>query len=244
MTKSILDAPSPRFYPGLDGYEFPGLPFMQWLKTNSNAVWTSFYLAPAPTHPDSEWMPHRAALAAMGWGFAPIFLGQQTQGRGANLGEVTLAHGTADGLHCAGLMQRAGFPARSYSYLDMENGTPFLRAQRAYVMGWANAMRSAGFMPGAYCSHLLAPMVEEVIGEGARMWVFCVETTQPTSTGWFRFPPSDPAVSGFPRATMHQHADRVTLMPPPAAQRARWLVDLDTATLPDPSAPAHGGFPA
>jgi hypothetical protein len=56
---------------------------MAWLKANTNLVWCGYYLAPAPSHHDTSWMGTRAALAAAGWGVAPVYLGQQITGPGS-----------------------------------------------------------------------------------------------------------------------------------------------------------------
>jgi glycoside hydrolase-like protein len=48
-----------------------------WLAPASPYRWVGYYLA-APCHRDASWMGKRATLNSMGWGFAVIYVGQQT----------------------------------------------------------------------------------------------------------------------------------------------------------------------
>src|SRR4051812_22938462 len=96
---------------------------MQWLKSNTNLAWTGFYLAPAPKHSDTSWMPafapdgYRTALQRMGWGFAPVYVGRQ-------VGSPSLSaqQGTTDGQDAVNLSILAGFPNQTTIYLDIEEG--------------------------------------------------------------------------------------------------------------------------
>ena len=48
-----------------------------WRTPSSPYEWVGYYLQ-APCHRDPSWMGKRAALTAMGWGLAVLFVGQQT----------------------------------------------------------------------------------------------------------------------------------------------------------------------
>jgi hypothetical protein len=48
-----------------------------WLAPASPYRWVGYYLE-APCHRDASWMGKRATLSTMGWGFAVIYVGQQT----------------------------------------------------------------------------------------------------------------------------------------------------------------------
>ena len=128
-------------FAGLDTYAFPGDAALAWLKANSNLTWCGCYLAPAPSHGDTGWMGRRAALAAAGWGIAPIYVGQQLAGPGSHA--VTTAHGAIDGAAAAALMAGEGFAPGSYVYLDLEDGAPFQPPRTDYVTAWAAAVRAA-----------------------------------------------------------------------------------------------------
>ena len=62
---------------GFDTSIYPGDAKMLLLRTDADVAWTGFYLGPAPSHPDDSWMSRRADLKAMGFGSAPIYVGQQ-----------------------------------------------------------------------------------------------------------------------------------------------------------------------
>jgi hypothetical protein len=126
--------------PGVAGFDrsgYPGDPVMSWLKAKTNLQWCGYYLAPAPSHPDTTWMTRRAALSAAGWGIAPLYVGQQVTGPGSH--NPSTATGTADGAQAAALMSAEGFDAGSCVYLDLENGAPF--PQRSRTTSRAGAMQ-------------------------------------------------------------------------------------------------------
>src|SRR5262249_24813583 len=108
-------------YAGFDSLAYPGDAMMQWLHSHTNLSFVGFYLAPAPSRPTSGWMGKHATLATQGWGFVPVYVGQQeTTQPGSHV--LTAAQGTKDGQAAAGLMQTADFPADSVVYLDCEQG--------------------------------------------------------------------------------------------------------------------------
>src|ERR1043165_1953648 len=98
---------------GFDRSEYPGDDVMRLLRTTAQIDFTGFYLAPAPSHPNAGWMSKRAFLAGLGFGFAPIYVGQQQPGAPghSNPGShvITAAQGTIDGKNATVLMTHAGF---------------------------------------------------------------------------------------------------------------------------------------
>ncbi|MGH7652368.1 MAG: glycoside hydrolase domain-containing protein [Gemmatimonadaceae bacterium] len=63
---------------GFDTSLYPGDAAMTaWLKPGSPYEWVGYYLA-APCHRDASWMGKRSTLTSMGWGFAVLYVGQQT----------------------------------------------------------------------------------------------------------------------------------------------------------------------
>lgn len=215
---------------GFDASGYPGDLVMLELKRTTNFEWCGFYLGPAPSHPDPGWMPHLAVLKGQGWGFAPIYVGQQTEGPGSHV--VTAAQGSIDGAHAAGLMRSAGFGVGSFVYLDLENGAPFIAFQRGYVGAWCDAVVAAGFGAGVYCSFQFAAEVSKLRPD-ARIWVFHVRTVSAHPVVGATFPAPDPATSGFPGASIWQHDDSAEI----TVSGKTLLVDLDSAAMDDPSAP-------
>lgn len=65
-------------HPGFDISLYPGDATMAaWAHGGSPYEWVGYYL-PAPCHRDVTWSGTRARLAALGWGFTVIYVGQQT----------------------------------------------------------------------------------------------------------------------------------------------------------------------
>ena len=127
-------------FAGFDRSEYPGAAVMKWLRANTNLVWCGYYLAPAPSHQDPSWMNADEADLA-GWGFAPIYVGQQTTGPGSHL--VTAEQGAIDGKQTCDLMTQTGFEPGAKVWLDQEQGGPEPAAMRAYTNAWAAAVAAA-----------------------------------------------------------------------------------------------------
>jgi hypothetical protein len=213
---------------GFDRSAFPGIAKMATLKSTTNLKWCGFYLAPAPSHPNTGWMPRRAALVAQGWGIAPLYVGQQTTGPGSHV--VTKAQGKIDGRHAVQLLSMAGFTPGTFVFLDLENGTPFPTNQKNYVAAWAQAIEDDGtFRPGVYCSHLLASDVHNLV-PSARLWVFKVTTTSPHPVPGPTYPTPHPSGSGFSGAhiwQLHQNAQTTVA-------GSALIIDLNSALTADP----------
>src|SRR5688572_30839896 len=63
---------------GFDTYAYPGDEVMRaWRHKDVPYEWVGYYL-PAPCHDGTTWVGKRERLAAMGWGMAVIYVGQQT----------------------------------------------------------------------------------------------------------------------------------------------------------------------
>jgi hypothetical protein len=75
----MITAPVTRAtFAGFDTSIYPGDAALQaWMKPGSPYEWVGYYLE-APCHRDGSWGGKRATLSAMGWGFAVIYVGQQT----------------------------------------------------------------------------------------------------------------------------------------------------------------------
>lgn len=219
-------------FAGMDAYAYPGDDALAWLKANSNLAWCGYYLAPAPSHGDTSWMGRRAAMAAAGWGLAPIYVGQQLAGPGSH--DVRGAQGATDGARAAALMAGEGFAPGSCVYLDLEDGPPFQAPRTDYVARWAAAVTAAGFSPGVYGSHAFAADVRRLIPR-ARIWAYRVETAALRPIAGPKFPDLPPAGCGFADAHMWQLAQscRIDAAPP-----GKLVVDLSSAIAPDPGAPA------
>jgi hypothetical protein len=218
---------------GFDVSGYPGDNAVDWLRAHTNLRWCGFYLAPAPSHPNTSWMAKRARLVATGWGIAPIYVGQQTIPPGSR--NSSGPQGKLDGADAASLATRAGFPAGTCIFLDLENGKPFPAAQKAYVAAWCAEVSNQHFAPGVYCSHTFAIDVHSA-APAARLWVFKVSTTTAHQVPGPTYPDSHPSGSGYSGAFAWQLGQNCQITVPPASG-GKLTVDLDTAVWADPGAP-------
>lgn len=215
-------------YAGFDSLAYPGDAMMQWLKSHTNLSFVGFYLAPAPSQPYVGWMTTRPTLAAQGWGFAPLYVGQQEEGqRGSHI--LTAAQGTIDGHDAAGLMHTAGFPANSVVYLDCEQGGPASPSVQAYVGAWVDAVAPSSYKAGIYCSYTTAASLL-AIRPNVSVWVWHITNPAPGPT----FPTPDPGSSGTSKAMVLQYFQNTTVNFP-SAPVASLKIDLDSSSVADPS---------
>ena len=221
--------------PGFAGFDtnlYPGDDVMNWLQANTNLVFTGFYLAPTPSHTDTSWMDKLEFLQENGWGFAPVYVGQEVVGPGSH--NASAATGTADGVNAVSLMQRAGFDPGSFVYLDLENGLPFPQALQNYTKAWAAAVTAGGYGVGIYCSHNIAAVAHNLVPH-ARMWCWNVKTITPHPVPC-PYPDPNPSGCGYIGAYGWQLAQNCFLTVPPAPGGILHA-DVDSALVSDPSAP-------
>lgn len=213
---------------GFDRLEYPGDDFMRLLRTEAQVSWTGFYLAPAPSQGSTTWMTKRAFLNGLGFGFAPIYVGQQQrQVRGSHI--LAAAQGKSDAENAVALAQEAGFPETSVLYLDIETGPPPEPELLEYYAAWVQGVKDNGFTPGVYCSHLLPP---ELLPQAeAVVWIFHLKF----DNGHSFAPPLpliDPSQSTFTKARMMQYAQQGELTLGGELLRP---IDLDSSHKADPS---------
>ncbi len=234
------------YYTGFDTSTFPGNQPLQWLKDNTELTWCGFYLASAPSHHDKSWMDKRQALLAQGWGLAPIYVGQQTCGPGSR--NPNGKQGAIDGTQSTQLASSAGFPLQSTLYLDWEDGSSPGTEALAYINGWIAAVIAAGYQPGLYCSHVVAPVMAESVATAnpkatLRMWVWKVKevASHPYAGDIRKLQPGSPAGSGT-RADLWQFEQNAVLSLPGTPCDGLEL-DLSCSTMQDPSSdqPSLGG---
>ena len=220
-------------YAFFDTFACPPLDLMARIKSETNLSACGFYLH-APSQPASSWRGKRAGLAAQGWGFAPVYVGQQVTGPGSH--NITAHQGAADGADAARQMRAERFPPGSFVFLDLENGPPFVGAQQAYVGAWIDDVRENGYAAGVYCSFLFAHLVAS-LRPGVRIWTFHVDTTKVHPVPGRVFASPEPATSGFGGACMWQYTDTAK------TSFNSLMVDFDSSIYADPSA-ADGRSPA
>jgi hypothetical protein len=229
---------------GFDRTAYPGDAVMQSLWDSTPLAWVAPYLAPAPSYGDPSWMTAMPALRAMGWGFAPVYVGQQSPG-GPGTHILTVAQGRADAHQAAALGARAGLEAGSVLYLDIELGGTLPANHLTYVQSWVQEVQdNTDYSAAVYCSFSqTAAQVNAECGE-IPTWVFHPVDSGPSTNDLSAEEVPDPATSGFASALAWQY--RMSLAGPvdltwvdSATGQPRRLpqVGLDTAWCPDPANP-------
>lgn len=223
-------------FAGFDRDEYPGDAVMQTLINTTNLTWCGYYLYPAPSHDeagdiDPSWMGKRAFLKGLGWGLAPVYVGEQTVPPGSL--NPSAAKGTIDGNDAVNLMSGEGFPAGSYVYLDIENPAPLPQIMQDYAKAWCAAVTAGDYKPGIYINHHMAAQAQ-ALQPNARIWAVFVTTTDSHVVPGPPFPDDAPSGSGFAGAFMWQCqiAGKITI---PGEATVLDPIDFDTALSADPS---------
>src|SRR5918992_3383954 len=171
--RGTTTAPHPvtQSFSGFDTAIYPGDDKMRaWVRPNSPYHWVGYYL-PAPCHRDASWSGKREALAAMGWGMAVLYVGQQTweglperrpapdttrppgdtlRAEAAQPSIVcsrtllTAARGTSDADDAIAKAAGEGFARGAHVFLDIERMTTIPASMREYYRAWVGRMLADG----------------------------------------------------------------------------------------------------
>jgi len=239
------------FFAGFDRSTYPGDPLMTAIIQNTNLCWCGFYLGPAPSHPDTSWMKQRAFLKGLGFGLAPLYVGQQVTGPGSH--NVTAAQGKIDAQQAASLASLAGFPAGSIIFLDIEQGPPPDPKTIVYYRAWVEEFATnTKYAPGVYCSYSKVAAALFKADSRPVFWVFNINkfTCIPSQVTATRvliphnppFPDPDPAQSGVAFAQLWQLAQGTECAINAGALALR-NIDFDTSVARDPSNPSSYPLP-
>jgi hypothetical protein len=224
---------------GIDTRNYPGDTVMQNLLTNTNLAWTGFYLTPAPSQGHAlGWVTQRSALVGMGWGLAPIYVGQQDPAVGGNNStNLTSAQGIIDAQDAVNLASNAGFPAGSVIYLDIEVGGPLTQANLDYVGAWVQDVFTLGYTAGVY-GNAVSHVTNEIRALDARaiLWGINLNKFSCQSAGGLAnsttFANPNPGDCGDPDASLWQYVWGCTIND---GAGNSVTVDLDTCLALDPS---------
>ncbi len=140
-------------YLGFDLNEYPGDANLKALRQTFS--YTGYWLNNPPGAKSNNWVGHRAAVEAVGFGFLVLFNGRLY----AELKTVANAKklGLSDAQKAAASARREGFPAKAIIFLDQEQGGRMLPEQKAYIYAWVDGVVAAGFRAGVYCSGIPNP---------------------------------------------------------------------------------------
>jgi|SRR5471032_1436912 len=233
-------------YAGFDTKVYPKISMMTWLRSNSNLSWCGYYLAPAPNHGDNSWMGSYGLLRD-DWGVAAIYVGQQDPSTGHGgytpSSVLTAAQGGIDALDAVALTKNEGFPAGSAIYLDWESGGLDADGATDYVREWIRGVAgSQTFVPGIYCSHVIANAVVSEIDKidptpDVRFWCWKVPSADPHDfEGDISvLPTPNPGGCGFSPATAWQREQRALMTFANGAPIKSLELDISTSTRASPS---------
>lgn len=149
--------------PGFDTRTYPGDAAMRTWLAESPYRWVGYYL-PAPCYTGTSWVGTRDRIADMGWGIAPLFVGEQDwsviqpndttvaeQGARCSTQNLTAAQGAADAVVADSIMNAEGFAPGMPVFLDVERMERVTRAMEDYVHAWFTRMLELGrYTPSLY----------------------------------------------------------------------------------------------
>jgi hypothetical protein len=251
---------APVAYLGFDRNDYPGDSAMKLLRGQFSFV--GFWLNNPPGMTSNSWVGKRRLVQELGFGFLVVFNGRTFSEIKAAADATQL--GTSDGVMAVASARREGFPAGTIIFLDQEEGGRLLPEQRDYLHAWADAVQSAGFRAGVYCSGI-------AFKEGSGATIVTAEDIRRNASGrrlayWVANPacppspgcslpskPPHPAASGVRFADVWQFAESPRKVGfssgcsanyskdgscyPPGGEAGRLHVDLDVGISTDPS---HG----
>jgi len=191
------------YYWGMDVTQYPGDETMAAWKNDLPLQFTGFYLAPSPGQSNTSWMNKRGILSEQGWGFAPVYMGQQS-----GSGNLTTGQGALDAQNAAVLARKAGFRQGTYIYLDIQELGAISDAFLSYINGFVKRLLSAGYSPAVYCNYKNADKINSFVSGNPRFWV-ANYTYAASGAATGKAP--DPANSGVPFAAVWQLAEDIPI---------------------------------
>jgi len=137
---------------GFDRNEYPGDANLKTLRQSFS--YSGYWLNTPPGAKANSWTGKRRTLQDVGFGFLVLFNGR-TYAEIKRAGDATKL-GTADAAVAIAAARAEGFPSETVIFLDQEQGGRLLPEQRAYLHAWVDAVSSARFAAGVYCSGIAA----------------------------------------------------------------------------------------
>jgi hypothetical protein len=254
---SVVSAASPS-YLGFDANDYPGDAALPALKHTFS--FAGYWLNNPPGAKSNGWAGKRSVLIANGFGFLVLFNGRtsnqlKSQPTAAVMGDI-------DAQLAIAVAQHDGFHPGTVIFLDQEEGGRMTAIQAAYIFAWVDKMISAGFRAGIYCSGIAAKegknqsvvTANDIRARAGQRKItyFVYNDGCPPSPGCV-FPPRalEPSASGVAFASIWQFAQSPRRREfaktcsttynsdgncyAPGAGPGSAILDLDSATAPDPS---------
>ena len=257
--KKNAQAAAPRTYLGFDTNTYPGDAALPQLK--QTFAFSGYWLNTPPGAKENTWAGKREILRKSGFGFLVLFKGRTE--RRLKPPEDPAELGRADAETAVESAWREGFPDHTVIFLDQEEGGRMTPVQMTYISNWIERVMMGHFYAGIYCSGI--PFKEGggqsvVTADDIRarlsaslLFFFVYNDACPPSPGcaYPKIAPP-PSMSGVkyaqvwqfaqsPRRREFTHACSATYnadgncYPPIRAGTGALVLDLDSATSPDPS---------
>jgi Domain of unknown function (DUF1906) len=260
-TQPANEEPTHPAYLGFDRNIYPGDDALPILR--KTFAYSSYWISPPPGEKINTWAGKRELLQSQGFGFLVLYRGRESHElKTSAQAAQKSAQDAADAIAKA---EKEGFAKGTVIFLDIEEGGRLPATYHAYLRAWSDALIKAGYRPGVYCSAIPASEgkgvtiltsddIRKNIGASDLVyWVY--NDVCPPSPGC-RTPKNPPSVakSGVPYASVWQfvqsprrkeytkrcattyNADGNCYAP--ADTTHVWFLDVNSATSPDPSAPA------
>jgi hypothetical protein len=257
---SVSKTEQPRAYLGFDANDYPGDPALPTLRKTFS--FAGYWLNVPPGAKTNSWTGKREVIFKNGFGFLVLFNGR-TESQ-LKPPRVAAELGTSDAELAVKSAQREGFPTGTIIFLDQEEGGRMLPVQIEYLVAWIQRVNSSGFSAGVYCSGMKVKegkgqtiiTADDIHARTEAKSFFVYNDECPPSPGcaYLKNPPA-PSGSGVAYASIWQFAQSPrrrdftkscsstynpdgNCYPPPsvgAATAGSAVLDLDSATSPDPS---------
>jgi hypothetical protein len=253
------EARQPHTYLGFDANDYPGDTVLPVLKNTFS--FAGYWLNSPPGAKSNPWTGKRETILKNGFGFLVLFNGRTESQLKPPL--VAAELGASDAELAVKSAQREGVPAHTVIFLDQEEGGRMLPVQSEYLVAWIQRVNSSGFSAGVYCSGMKVKegkgqfivTADDIHARTEAKSFFVYNDACPPSPGcaYVKNPPP-PSESGVAYASVWQFAQSPRRREftkscgatynsdgncyPPSAGAANpesILLDLDSATSPDPS---------
>jgi len=245
-------------YLGFDRNIYPGDAAMPILR--KTFAFTNYWLSPPPGERTNTWRGKREFLRSRGFGFLVLYRGRES--RELKNEAAAKRIGIQDAKDAVDAAKSEGFASGTIIFLDIEEGGRLPASYHAYLGVWSEELTRAGYHPGVYCSGM--PVKEEpgvtitaaddirndAASRDITIWAYN-DSCPPSPGCTFPQDPPPPSSSGIGYAAVWQFAqsprrkeftahcpakyapDGNCYAPDDIAHS--WLLDVNTATSPDPS---------
>ena len=139
---------APAAYLGFDTNIYPGDAALPLLRQSFS--FSGYWLNPPPGAKQNTWMGKREILLKSGFGFLVLFNGRTERQLKASKDPATLGQADADA--AVRSARREGFPDYTVIFLDQEEGGRMTAVQMTYISNWIERVTAAHSYAGIYCS--------------------------------------------------------------------------------------------